>query len=137
MPSIRQFSWFPSDAPTWVEVIVGIAAASHLVGTLPSGPVRWPWFAVGFAVLVLATGPGANSALGARVGAWFSAIGVTGRVLAILGFAGGVWLTDTVVGIPEEPTSSIVAGVMAGVVVFIVVSLLAAGEVDGWSRNRE
>lgn len=85
-------SYFPERPPTWLEVGLTVLVAGTVAGKLLRGAVvSWPALGVGFAVFALALGPGTQSALGARVGQWFRAIGTAARgaliVLCIVGFA--------------------------------------------------
>jgi len=98
-------------------------------------PVVGEWLPVGFLLFALAVGPVANSALGARIGAWFRGIGGLGRAAVIVGFAVAVLLVRARVDVPEAVVTSFAGGII-GVVVFVALHLLDAHTVQGWTRDR-
>ena len=132
----RVARWLPAEPPTWLDVIVGVGATLSLVGNVVAAPFSRGWFVVGFVAFVVAVGPGANSAFGARVGRWFREIGTPARAALILAFATAVFLVRTAVDVPRESVLGFVNGMFLGIVVSLVVFVASAGEIDGWTRNR-
>jgi len=132
----RVARWLPAQSPTWLDVVIGVSTALSLVGNVVAAPFSRGWFVVGFVAFVVAAGPGANSAFGARVGRWFQGIGKRGRGASILAFAAAVGLVRTAVDVPSESVLGFVNGIFLGIVVSLVVFVASAGEIDGWIRHR-
>lgn len=124
-------AWLPLRRPTWVDVLVGAFAVYWLaVDWEPVRPTPWPWIGVGFVTFLVAVGPAARSRAGRRAGEWFRDVGLVGRAAAILLFAFALWRVEATVGLPRAPTNGIAAGIMAGALVSVVLSLLYYREVS-------
>lgn len=124
--------WIPDRSPTWIEVII-IASVVVQVPVVLTGnePVSTLAVALGFFVTVVAVGPVAHSSVGKVVGRWFRDIGKRGRATAIVAYAVGVWITNTVVGIPVEVFHAGFGSLLAGAV-FMLAHVLTARTVSGW-----
>ncbi|WP_436347214.1 hypothetical protein [Natronorubrum sp. FCH18a] len=130
---IAPSEYFPDRAPTWTEVGLCVLV---VVGFLPQIHVRsaisWPAVLVGFLATAVALGPGANSALGERVGQWFTRIGIGGRAVVIVLYAIGVVVLVRSDSIPSEPLVDVGYGVLLAGVLYVVAYVAWAGEVSGW-----
>lgn len=130
-------AWFPDRPPTWIDVLVGAFAVGWVAFELVvDDPVVPAWLAVGFLAFVLAVGPVANSAVGARIGAWFRGIGVLGRATVIVGFAVAVVVVRSRVDVPDAAVTSFAGGIIGGVALLVALHLLQARTVEGWTGDR-
>ena len=129
-------AYFPDRPPTWLEVGVTLLAAGTVAGKVLRGAVvSWPALWVGFAVFVVAFGPGTQSALGARIGQWFRAVGTAGRAAVIVLCIVFVTLLYRFAWVPDAVLSDFGSGGLLAVVCIMVVYVVGAGEVSGWTTG--
>ncbi|WP_231184398.1 hypothetical protein [Haladaptatus sp. DYF46] len=127
-------NWFPDRPPTWKEVaMTALVCVPLVINLYPYDEISWGWTAVGFALFVVALGPAGNTSFGKAVGRWFRAIGGAGRVAVIVCFVVGVWWTMLTVDLPITRIESFIGGWMVAILVYQVVHIADAGEIDGWS----
>jgi hypothetical protein len=115
--------WLPESEPTRLEIAIAAMALVYAVWIVLTGTISWRWLAAGFVTTALAMGPVAASAIGARIGEWFHAIGLGGRAIVIIAFAAVVWAADAVLGIPATPVTSFSVGIFFGVAAVIAIKL--------------
>lgn len=130
-------AYLPDRPPTWTEVALSGLVIVTYVPVVVAGPARsWPAVLGGFLAFALALGPGANSALGRRVGAWFRGIGVAGRAAAIGLFAAAVGASYRSGLVPPELLSDVGFGGILAVLLYVAAHLAVAREVSGWHPRR-
>ncbi|OYR55939.1 hypothetical protein [Halorubrum halodurans] len=123
-------AWYPDRPPTWTDVLVGVLALLWIPINLGSlRTIHWGWVGGGAAIGVVSVGPLANSRGGKRVGAWFRAIGVGGRLAVVLSFAAAVWIASNRVDVPSEIVTSAAGGFTISLVLFLLAYLIRWGEV--------
>jgi hypothetical protein len=123
-------TWYPERPPTWTDVLVGVLALLWIPINLASlRTIHWSWMVGGAAIGLVSVGPLANSRAGKRVGAWFRAIGVGGRIVVILSFAAAVWIVSNRVDVPSETVTSAAGGFTISLVVYLLASLTHSGEI--------
>ncbi|MFC7138817.1 hypothetical protein ACFQMA_03075 [Halosimplex aquaticum] len=126
-------AWLPDRLPTWIDVGVGLLSVALFAKNLTTASqIAWGWVAAGFVATVLVTGPVAQSAMGADLGEWFTAIGPLGRAAAIVAFAVAVWAVDEFIGIPAAIRTGLASGVFLGVAVLVAAHVLSSRAVEGW-----
>jgi hypothetical protein len=101
-------------SPKWSVALFSLVALSPALDLYEAGDVSWLWLVVGVVSWATAAGPVAASEFGRRFGAWFRAIGVVGRAVAIFGFAAAWWWVVAEFDPPEVPLDSFVLGGLGG-----------------------
>jgi hypothetical protein len=115
--------WLPEREPTRLEIAITAMALVYAVWIVLTETISWGWLVAGFITTAFAMGPVAASAIGARIGEWFRAIGVGGRAVAIITFAAVVWTADAVLGISETPAMSFSVGIFYSTATVIAIKL--------------
>lgn len=124
---------FPDRPPTWNDIVIAVIAISWMpLYRTDLGEISWAMAMGGFVSFFVIRGPVANSTIGMRFGSWWKAIGLRGRAVGIILYAVGVWITSQLIYIPVTLVSSIVAGGMLAIAVFVFLRVLSAREVSGW-----
>ena len=114
---------------------MGVLAVLWLPINIFGEPLLWSWVVVGFVALVVAAGPGANSAFGKKLGHWFRSIGVAGRASVIILFFVSFWVVQTSFTIPARLVVSFGTGIISAVPLVVAAHLLIAGRPTGWRAN--
>lgn len=127
--------WDPDSPPTWTDILIGLLILVWVplnVGYLQT--VYWEWLSFGFVIGLVSMGPLANSPVGSQVGTWLRKIGALGSAISILSFAVVVWIVRGRITLPSEIVTSAVGGFMISLFLYLLMSLLYAGEISGWKR---
>ncbi|GAB7019618.1 hypothetical protein [Halostagnicola bangensis] len=127
--------YFPDRSPTWTEVGLAVLVIVGFAPRVLFDSLSWPAVIVGFVGFAAAIGPGANTALGRRIGQWFRRIGFAGRATVISLFAVIVG-TARVESIPNDLLADVGVGGVFACVLFLVVYIARAGEISGWWTDR-
>jgi dolichol kinase len=109
-----------SSEPSRLEIGLAAVFAVQVVAAFLVATISVAWLATGAVVFALALGPGADSIVGTRIGAWFRAIGTGGRLLVIAGFAVTIWTALAVLPLPRVLIHSFTTGGLLAVVAIIV-----------------
>ena len=128
-------TWTPDRQPTWTDVLMGVLAVFWLPLNILGEPLLWSWVAVGFVALVVAAGPGTNSAPGKELGHWFGSIGVAGRATVIVLFIISFWVVQATLDVPSRLVVSLGTGVISAIPLVVAAHLLIAGRPTGWRAN--
>lgn len=125
--------YFPDRPPTWLEVIIGALVVSMILPDfLAPKQLSWPAVLLGFLAFALAIGPVARTSFGIRIGCWFRAIGVTGRLVVISVFAFLVAIAAASDVVPLAPLSDAATGGLVAVLLYLLVYIATVREVSGW-----
>jgi len=129
-------AYFPDRPPTWLEVGVALLV-THTVAekVLRGDVVSWPALWAGFAAFAVALGPGAQSALGARIGQWFRGLDGFTRGAAIVLFVVGFALLSRLPWFPDVLLSDFASGGLLAAICYMVVYVAWAGGVSGWTTD--
>lgn len=114
---------------------MGICAFWLISELPPLQTISWLFVVLGFVSVAVVLGPMAHSATAKRIGQRFVAIGILGRVLLILLFVLGIWMVERVANIPIVPVQSFVGGSMAMIIAYVLLNVLRARDVEGWSTT--
>jgi hypothetical protein len=129
-------TYLPDRPPTWSEVGLAGLVLGNFGLSLQFGLPWWPAVLIGFISFAFALGPGANTAVGNRVGHWFRQIGNARRATVILLF---VLVIATVSQLAPQLMlllADVGYGGLAACVAFTILHVLVAGEISGWRPNR-
>ncbi|WP_226005546.1 hypothetical protein [Natrinema salinisoli] len=129
--------YFPDRSPTGLEVTSGIAGGALAALQFVTASVSWPVVVLRFLATAVALGPAAATSLGKRIGEWFRGIGARGRGTAIVLFvviAGLLVLSRT---IPPVLLRDVSTGILLAGFLYTVAHLAWAGEVSGWTTDRD
>lgn len=114
-------AWSANGKPSWSDFGFAVLALVWAVLQFATAEtVSWGWIAIGFVVWAIGLGPVAASATGKRIGAWFEAIGMAGRAVAILAFFLVIFSVAMVVSIPTASVTSFVIGGFVAMFVVVV-----------------
>lgn len=136
MPSAADLAarLLPDREPTWTDVAMAVLAVVWLPVQLLRTTPPWGWVAVGFASVWVALGPIARTGVGERLDAWFTRIGVAGRLVAITAVAVALGTVLTVSEVSRGPVFGVSVGVFAAIPPFVCLHVLVAGRPRRW-RN--
>lgn len=126
--------YFPDRSPTWTEVLLVAMIVAFILVPEALGEVTmsWPAFVAGFLAFGIALGPAGATRAGKRVGEWFGAIGVEGRLAVIGAFAVAVIASRRIAVVPDELLADAAVGGLVMVVVYFLGHVALAGGVSGW-----
>ena len=117
-------SW--SSEPSRLEIGLAAVFVVQVVTAFLVATISVAWLAAGAVVFALALGPGADSTIGTRIGAWFRAIGTGGRLLVIAGFAVTIWTALAVLPLPRVLIHSFATGGLLAVAVIVLLQTVWA-----------
>lgn len=115
-------SW--SSEPSRLEIGLAAVFVVQVVTAFLVATISVAWLAIGAVVSALALGPGADSTIGTRIGAWFRAIGTGGRLLVIAGFAAVIWATLPVLPLPRVLMHSFATGGLLAISVIVLLQTI-------------
>jgi len=124
--------WLPNRPPTWGEIAIAVLFSPMIVGPVAAiGSISLVWAAVGFVLIGLLLGPISSSSFGKELGRLFRTIHALGRFLAIFVITMAIWNAMKAVHVPIATVSSLLTGVWAALVVYLLAHLAQARTVEG------
>lgn len=125
----------PDREPTWTDVAMAVPAVVWLPVQLLQTTPPWGWVAVGFASAWVALGPLARTDVGEGIDAWFTRVGVAGRLVAIAAVAVALWVGIAVSEAARDPIFGVSVGVFAAIPPFVCLHVLVAGRPERWTTE--
>ncbi len=120
-------SWSLSTKPSRWEIALAVSiGAEALFNLAADDKISWLWFIGGSAAFGLATGPGAASDSGQRIGTWFKSIGVAGRLTTIIAFAAVIGTITVIFAFVRTPLYSFATGGLLTLAALIFLKLLVS-----------
>lgn len=127
--SSQNFSVWPIDRnPSRLEIGVGVVAVlqSFLFFSATDTPVSWLWLGVGAVVWAVAMGPITASPVGKRIKVWSEAIGIVGRLVAIVVAFAVISAVEAMMSIPTTPAMNFITGGLFATGVVILLETIRA-----------
>lgn len=128
-------AYVPDRPPTWTEVGLGVLLLVVYGPQVVFDPPSIPAFLIGFFAFATALGPLSRTTTGARIGDWFRRIGVGGRAAVIVLFAVVTVWAFTLESVPAATIADAAVGGLLACVLFLLIHVLLAGDVSGWSTT--